>query len=219
MKTNISRLFIVGLAISAFVVTGCQQAPNSNSAYGRSFNSAKISYTIKGTSEGTAEYFFKDDKIYTRTKFTKIDANGENKSEENISIKNRDQVYELNANTKTGMQFSDPEYSILMKLPSDQAKQEKILKNIVSVSVSGEETSEIPKPIGKEIVAGQECDVYEVSFNTFCLWQGLVLKQTTKIENTADIERVATKIEINPQIDDSVFDVPSDFKIQKVELK
>lgn len=112
--------------------------------------------------------------------------------------------YVLNMASKTGEKFTD----------SDEDDGDNLDELDMSFYEASDEelAAQGVKKLGQEEVLGHNCTIYEIqsegeSVKTW-IWDGLMLKTESKEHSL-----VATKLEIDADIDSEMFEVPSDFKI------
>jgi hypothetical protein len=213
MSYQIFNRFKPVLLISSLLIllSGCQDT-SSNNIYGYDFNSARITYQISGSSSGSSTVIIKGEKkviknniVQTRPDGTKVEVN-------TYIIQNGDKQYTLDIKTNTGSIITNPLYAQLKALTSEQRK-DRLIKEIIQ---NKDETT--PKPETQEQIAGQKCDVYSGSITKTCLWQGIPLKTIASLPDYGiNTQTIATKIELNPTISDSEFDVPSDYQITAIK--
>lgn len=207
------KKFLLPIAASfALIVFGCAI---NNSAYQYPFTSAKIEYAISGTTEGKSTLLVKGDKSVREAHIVFHKPTGD-ENQNNLYIDAGEFVYSIDLDKKTGTMTSNPLYGMLTKV--DPARRQEFLKRIaVGLSPDDAAAREL-KVVGKETVAGQECEVYETGgFGQICLWNALPLKTSISIPDLGLTNNtVATSVEVNANIPDTAFEVPAGVEIRKV---
>ncbi len=202
---------LTGLAL---VMTGCS---TNNGTYQYPFKSAKIEYAISGTTEGKSVVTMKGDKSVREAHIVfHKPAGDENQS--NLYIDEGKYVYSIDLEKKTGTMTKNPLYEVLMG--TEPARRQELLKK-VAVGISPDESSSKElKVVGHETVAGKECDVYETGgFGQICLWNAIPLKTSISIPDLGlNNNTVATSIQIDLDVPDSVFEVPAGVTVQKINV-
>jgi outer membrane lipoprotein-sorting protein len=198
--------------LSTLFLSACQPAAQQNVS-GFDFNTAKISYKISGSSEGNSEVIIKGDKKVIKTNLVQTKIDGTKKQSKLYIIQDGEKVYTLNEDSKTGTVVKNPLYQELQKL-SPEMRRTRLIKEAIRVT---ESESELPKVEKQETIAGQACDVYKTGFTENCLWQAIPLKTVASlpdygIETTTE----ATKVEVNIDLADSLFKVPTDYNITEL---
>jgi hypothetical protein len=209
------KLFLI-LFVSTLVIAGCEAKQATTEAeqgvYGFPFNTAKIEYTLTGSAEGTRTLYIKGDKIANQVNVS--EKSGEKEIKRNIKTLELGSEYiTINLDDKTAVKTANYAYNELKKLPAD-ARQSQLIKLATGNAYPG---ATMPVKEGQKNIAGQTCDLYKMStFGTVCLWNGLPINSEIKIESEK-VESVstATKIELNVDIPDNVFQIPTDVKVQE----
>ena len=206
------RLAIL-LGLSTLIFSACQSVPNN--LYGYTFSTAKIEYTITGSSNGTSEVLIKGEKKKIHNQITQKKPDGTEQTTDTLLIQDADKLYTLNPQTKTGSLVTQPIYSDLQKLTPEERQQKMILEAIRDDRSPEEQQTNPPKPEKSESVAGQQCDLYVTNANLqTCLWQGVPLKAVASLpEYGIQTETTAISVVLNQDISDSEFDVPQDYQI------
>lgn len=194
MKKVILTAVICATALGA----GCSMTEDK--VYPYSFNTARIEYAAPGNTEATTIVTIKGDKQLFQT----------SGAQKTLMIIDKDKISYINLDSKTGTTSKNQNYNELKNLPKEQR-----MNYILGTSLGLKETKDgqdLPQPSSQKQIAGQTCDVYENSpLGTVCLWNGLPLEI---VPGTSGTGVTATKVEVNPEVQDSVFQVP-----QGVELK
>ncbi len=190
------------IVMGLFLVACTTTTPASEKVYPYSFNTLKIEYNVTGNQAGNITEYFKNDQTATTLVLEdkaqkKINVTILGLKEKNITFDNE---------TKKGTQSPNGLYDELKKMPME--KRMEYLLRLKTNSVK----STVPQIKEKRIIAGKECNLYELAPGTeVCLWEGYQLysKLTTQ---TMTLEQVATKIETNPELPDSLFEIPKDIQ-------
>jgi hypothetical protein len=208
---SLATLFL----LAALTFTGCQN--QGGNLYGYDFNSAKITYQISGSSTGSSDVLIKGEKKRIHNQITQTRPNGEVTQIDTILIQNGEKLYTLDPKTKTGSMVKQPFYFELQKLSPEQRRAKLILEAIRDNRTPEEQQKEPPKPEKTVDVAGQKCDLYVAPTLQTCLWQTIPLKAVASLPDYGiQTDTIATKVEINPTISDSEFDVPQDYQITEL---
>ena len=194
------------LILSAiFLLAGCQ---NTGNLYGYDFQDAKITYKITGSSTGTSEVLVKGEKKKIRNQITQKRLDGTTLDVDSLMIQNGEKLYTLDPKAKTGTLVKQPFYAELQKL-SPEKRQQTLVQEAIRDNRTPEE-----QPTGNLEVAGQKCDVYKNGILEICLWHAIPLKASSSLPDYGmQTDTIAEKIELNTNISDSEFDVPSDYQI------
>jgi hypothetical protein len=207
-----TSLLFVSVLAGTLALTGCQIFANNDNVYGYDFNTAKISYEISGSSTGTSEALVKGEKKVIKSDITQTKLDGTTAKINSYLIQDKDSVYTLSTDTKTGSLIKNPLYAKLKGMSVEDRRKELILEAIRQADNPDAEQN--LKPESTETVAGQTCEVYKNERTTVCLWQGIPLKAVASLpEYGIETTTIATKIELNQDIADSEFAVPSDYQI------
>lgn len=194
-------------------MAACQTS--TGNLYGYDFSTAKITYAISGTSNGSSEVLIKGEKKRIHNQISQKRPDGTVQNTNAIIIQDGDKLYTLSPDTKTGSQLKQPFYAELQKLTPEERKLKMILEGIRDDRSPEEQQTNPPKPEKTEDVAGQKCDLYTTANNLkTCLWQGIPLKASASLPDYGiQTETIATSIVLNQDISDSEFDVPKDYQI------
>ncbi|MGL5830840.1 MAG: hypothetical protein ACRCZE_01700 [Candidatus Altimarinota bacterium] len=208
-----TSLLFASVLISAFALTGCQFFNGSgNNVYGYDFSTAKITYEISGSSTGSSEALVKGEKKVIKSDINQTKLDGTTAQINSYLIQDGENVYTLSSDTKTGSLIKNPLYNKLKGMSVEDRKKELILEAIRQAD-NPDDTQNL-QPETTETVAGQTCEVYKNDRTTVCLWQGIPLKAVASLpEYGIETTTIATKIELNQDIADSEFAVPSDYQI------
>ena len=200
------------LILSAiFLLAGCQ---NTGNLYGYDFQDAKITYKITGSSTGTSEVLVKGEKKKIRNQITQKRLDGTTLDVDSLMIQNGEKLYTLDPKAKTGTLVKQPFYAELQKLSPEKRQQTLVQEAIRDNRTPEEQAKEPIKQTGNLEVAGQKCDVYKNGILEICLWHAIPLKASSSLPDYGmQTDTIAEKIELNTNISDSEFDVPSDYQI------
>jgi|GEM_PF-1563719 len=195
------------------VVSGCAQT--NGSLYQYPFNSAKIVYSINGTTEGTSTLTIKGDKSIRESHIIFHKPTGDEK-QDNLYIDDGKNVYSVDLAKKVGAMTPNPLYNILTAVDPSM-RQDTLTKLAVGMSPDQAATQQ-SQTLGKETVAGQECIDYDTGgFGQMCLWNSIPLKTNISIPDLGLTNNtIATSIQTNVDVADNAFDVPADITMQQV---
>ncbi|MCC6643460.1 hypothetical protein IT411_01815 [Candidatus Peregrinibacteria bacterium] len=209
-----SLTIILPVIFTLTFLAGCQDSQN---LYGYDFNTAKISYKITGSTEGSSEVLIKGEKKKIHNIFTKKRADGTTLDVDSLLIQNGEKLYTLDPKAKTGSVVKQPFYTELKNLSPEQRKTRLIQESIRDNRSPEEKEKDPVKSVDSWEIAGQKCDVYTNAITQTCLWQAIPLKSIASLpEYGLKTETVADKIELNTDISDSEFDIPSDYQITEL---
>jgi outer membrane lipoprotein-sorting protein len=210
------KKYLFLLLIISVMFAGCTAATtptgtNAGKVYPYSFDTAKIDMTMTGSTEGTRTIYIKGDKIANEIHATQKNGDQPNKMDIRILELGEDYI-QIDLNAKTAIKTKNTLYDEMEKIPAD-FRADYLIKQATGNQASG---GTMPVKKEQKVVAGQTCDLYPMqTFGEVCLWNGIAIYTTIKIPDQ-NIENTTTadKIEINPDIQDSVFAVPADVKVQ-----
>lgn len=208
-QQNIKTL---GLFIAVFTValSGCStQGTEKISPY--PFDTAKIEYELSGDITGTISVVIKGDQSSHETNATE-ESTGE--SIHNKLLDKGEYLYQIDIKTNQGQKAKNPIHEQLKALPQEE-RMAFLTKLAVGAGIEGDD----PKSVGEKAVAGETCKLYEVqNIGEICLWNGLPLYSSMSIpEAGIQSTNTAVSIQLNVDVPDSTFDVPSDANITEVE--
>ncbi len=180
---------------------------------GYDFDTARITYQISGTGEGSSEVLIKGDKKVIKTDVIMRREGQPDKPVSSYVIQDKANVYTLNKDEMKGTLIENPLYNELKKLSPDEVKK-RLIKEAVRGSV---EEGQEPTPVGQEEIAGQTCDVYEYGYTKSCLWQSIPLKTVVSLpEYDIETTTLATNVELNGDISDAEFEPPQEYQIIEI---
>jgi hypothetical protein len=206
-KNMNKKLLILSIAIFAVSLAGCSYFEQKVNPY--PFNSAKIELAQTGLVQGTTTIYFKDEKIMRETHGVKT-INGAQDKIDTLYISAGKNIYQVDLNTKTGIQSQNPAYEELQKMAP-----EKRLDYLKQTSLgAGALTGENAKPGQQKEIAGQKCDLYALQDGSeVCIWDGVVIYEKNNLGSELSSTITATKIETGIDIPDNKFDIPADIKL------
>ncbi len=209
---KMKKFLIPFVAGSFLVISGCAQ--NTNSIYQYPFNTAKISYTISGTTEGTSTVTIKGDKSVREAHIIFHKPTGDEK-QDNLYIDDGQYVYSVDLDKKQAAETPNPLYDILMKV--DPSQRQDFLKKIAVGEDPNNAATQQLQQLGTLTVAGQQCQMYDTGgFGQVCLWNGIPLKTSISIPDLGlNNSTVATSVQTDIDVPDSAFDVPAGIPVQK----
>lgn len=190
---------IIALSITGIVLlTGCDQAtPKNIKVY--EFDTAIVQYELTGTSEGSETLYIKGDNKSTERFAAQDGAESQTLDLELGAVK-----YSVNLQNNTVIKLDNEDYEALKNM-SKEEQEMFLVKNELGLAQSAEN----PQKIGEAIVAGQTCNIYNVSnIGTACIWNGIVLQKETTLLGVTN-SKIATEVKTNIQIPDERFDLPS----------
>ena len=207
---------ITTLVFTAAALTACSSTKEEKNIYNYPFDSAKITYKISGTATGESTVYIKGNNKLIKTTSIKKNLSGTQENKEEMIIERGEKITNINLKEKKGVEFESKIFNELKTLSPEQ-KKERLLKELLNTSSL--ENSVSYTPVGKETVQGKECDVYKTAFSEFCIWNNIPLKINNNIEAYGiKVETLATEIQENPTLDDSIFETPKDVEVKKVEI-
>lgn len=180
----------------------------SISEEGRSYDTAKIEYQWSGIVEGTEVFYAKGNK--RRSEINTVTKVSGGESRQNMLIINDGEyTYNIDLNSKLALKQDNP-YKEEIKTKTPEELQ--LLRKKLALYLK--ETDTIPAAVGKEQVAGKDCDLYDLGNSTKkCLWEEQVLK-TELIIDSGKASQVAQKIEVDQELDDSLFTLPEGITVE-----
>lgn len=207
----IGSFCLVGLALSACQAETTQ--PVEEKVYPYGFDTAKITYEMKGTVNGQKTVYYKGNKSSTETHASRMNAGVEEKTDM-LTIDSGEFIYQIDLNTMSGTSGKNPVYTELKSL-SGAARAEYLIKMAVGGPVG---STQQPVPKEQKEIAKQKCGFYTVSgLGEVCLWNGIPLY--TKIQlPEAGIDSIieAASVEVNLEVSDQKFIIPNGIKMQDV---
>jgi hypothetical protein len=165
------------------------------------FKSLWIEYKIEGEHQSGRETFIQKEKKTSRETHIITKVLYQQYEEHNLEIDDGDFFYCINLIDKTGI-----------KIPSINKLKEQMVESNPHLYKTGQ----LPSPLhvtpskGKlektEMVQGKECAVYVSNRQVLYIWQDLILKQ--EWEMVGKSTKAATKLELNANVSDSIFEIP-----------
>lgn len=215
------HFFTLALPTLLLVFSGCVTTPADDTTPGadttatvrpHSFNTAKIVYDLQGSMTGTTTVVLSGDRGVheTHAKVTRTEPDGTTSTEQvdTLIIDEGPTIYKIDLNTKKGQKIKNEVYAELSGMTQNEEK----LIYLARLATSSRDPQ--PDPIKTANYAGYECDLYATSNGgEVCLWSGIPLYSTLEvpsqnISNTME----AISVELNGDIPNSIFDVPSDIE-------
>lgn len=170
-----------------------------------------IEYKYEGSMKGKETLYF-DDYGTKEVKFTESEMTmmGMTQKTNAITIMDKDWVYSINLDTKTGTKMKNPAKEIFESLKNDEKKIQKFGEEMM-IQFGG-------KRIGNEKVLGKDCEVWEIAqFGTKSyVWNYIPLKSTTEMMGMK-INIIATKIDTEAKIPADKFKIPAGIKLQEID--
>lgn len=212
MFRKISTLTLATVITSLFLVS-CQSAgqpQEEEKVYSYPFNTAKITYEIKGDMQGTKTVFIKGNQSSTEVHKTK-NLSGVLQNTDTLTIDTGEYIYQIDLQTKTGTGSKNPVYEQLKVLPAS-ARAAFLTKLAIGVVDNGK----VPAPKEQKDIAGQKCDLYSIAgFGDVCLWNGIPLYTSVQLPQAGmATTETATNIELNLDVSDQKFALPNGIKMQ-----
>lgn len=199
-------VFIVCIRFAAYVTyaDGPKRYPKVKSGI--------IKYNVTGMNEGTEVVYFDNwGEREARYSNTSINMMGVIRKNNTLTIMtdNGKWIYNIDLDKKTGTKMKNPTFDKLA------GKSEKELEDLTE-KMLGKMGA---KKTGTEKVAGKTCDVWEsqsVKTKT-CIWNDITLKSEAGIGKMS-MNLVATEVKEGVSIPDEKFQIPSDVKIQELDM-
>lgn len=187
------------------VVSGCASA--NNSLYQYPFSSAKIAYSITGTTDGTSTVTMKGDRSVREAHVVFHKSTGDEK-QDNLYIDDGQFVYSIDLDKNIGTKMKNPLYDLLMQV-DPAGRQDYLTKISIGDDPTNASTQQL-QPVGNYSVAGQQCQIYETgTYGQVCLWNSIPLKSTFVISDLLKEDTVATSVQTDVDVPDSAFDIPA----------
>jgi len=199
MKKSIFSVLTILFAITCFAQTN--EKPYS-------FKSAYVEYTIEGNTVGKQVLYIDEwgwNRSETTQSVTKMLGQKTETNERKVTFKL--DTYQWTPGQKTGSKVHN---TILEEMLADPNFDMLEFSKKTMESLGFEKT-------GTETVNGKPCDIWNGMGSTFWLWNDIAVKTQVKIFGTKYI-MTATKIELNPSIPSSEFQIPTDIKFTETSL-
>jgi hypothetical protein len=159
------------------------------------FTSAKVEYTFEGSEDGS-RIFYVEMGGYKTADYKTVKERKNNKKTAQILIGS--EMISVDFENKSAVKMHNPAAYLLANPNRDWVETgENMLVNL------GYEK------IDKESIAGKKCDIWKQGRHKIWVWDGLTLKS----EHGKNIE-TATKIEIDVDVDEEIFNAPEGFDLQ-----
>lgn len=193
MKKLISLSAFIGLLF----VAGCtDNYPQDLQVY--SFDTAVIQFDLSGNAVGDETLYIRGDQRALHRFVTRAGV------EENM--------FELDLGSES--YIADLQKMTAVKIKSDDYEELKAMSKedqsiyLIKKELGLKANVELGTSLSKKTVAGQQCDVYQLSnIGTACVWNGVVLEKEVKILDTVS-KKVAVSIETNVEIPSERFELP-----------
>ena len=213
MKKNYLPVF----AAAAIFLSGCGSTVDSGNIHSYPFKTAKIEYSISGTTEGKSVVYIKGDQYMRESHIVFHKATGDEK-QNNIYMDDLKNIYSINLDQKTGSGYANPLGEILKTVPPE--KREQVLNNIAAGLAPDAAATQTLNPSGTMTVAGQQCDVYQRGdLGEICLWHTIPLKTAVSIPDFGlSNSTVAVSIQTDIDLPDNVFEVPAGINLIKIDI-
>lgn len=193
---KLSVLFLGIVTASALVFTGCTQEEQALKVY--PFDTAIIQYQIAGAAEGDETLYIKGDKKAAIRFVTQDD-----EEKQTMDLDLGAEGYRVNLNDNTAVKFANDYYESLKGMDKDG--QEMFL---VRQELGLKESAENPTKVGEAKIAGQVCNIYDVSnVGSVCMWNGIPLQKQINILGVVN-SKTAVNIQTDVEIGDDRFDLP-----------
>lgn len=208
-------ILVFSVMLTALFFTGCQN--NTGDIYGYDFETARITYDISGSSQGTSDVIIKGNKKFIHNQITQNRPNGEVIEMDTIFVQDGPTLYTLDAKSKSGSRVKTTFYDELSSL-SPTERRARIVGDALRDNRDAKEQIQDPlTPEKTDTIAGQTCDVYRNKNIETCLWQGIPLRTVASLpEYAIQTTTVASKVELNQPISDSEFEVPQGYQITEL---
>lgn len=204
---------VLGLAVAVFTLAlaGCSEQ-KSEKVHPYPFDTARIEYELSGDITGNISVVIKGDQSSHETHATEQSTPGTTIN--NKLLDKGEYLYQINLDTNQGQKAKNPIYEQLKALP-----QEERMGFLTKLAVGAGADGEDPKPVGEKVIAGETCNLYEVrNIGEICLWNGIPLYSSMNIpEAGIQSTNTAVSLQLNVNVPDSTFEVPSDATITEVE--
>jgi len=203
------KIIIISGTLAFLVLAGCQAARQEEKLYPYPYDTAKITYEIKGSVEGSKTTFLKGNKSSVEIHQSRK-TSGAVENLDSLIIDAGEFIYQVDLDTKTGTINKNPVYQELKKIAA--AQRQEFLEKLATGTVGENNTK--PNPKEQKEIAGQKCDLYAIEgFGEVCLWYGIPVYSRVEISGVS-ITETATRIETNIEIADQKFILPDGIKMQ-----
>lgn len=200
------KLLKIAPLLALLLLTGCFGPKTTNE--GRSYDTAKIDYQWRGTIVGTETFYAKGNKRRSEIN-TVTTVDGKETRQNMLIINDGEYIYKIDLNTKLALKEASP---FKEELKSKSPEELKDLRKKMALYLK--ESDDLPKPTGKAHLAGKDCDIYTLGNNTTkCLWEEQVLKTELVVDSGKTIQEAA-KVQVDMDLDDSLFTLPGDVTVQ-----
>jgi major membrane immunogen (membrane-anchored lipoprotein) len=197
MKKTSSLIIVTVFVVSTFLLAGCGEA-NSSKLSVYPFKTAVIQYELNGGTVGDQTLFIKGDQKALHKFITTV---GQESSTFELSLGNEKYIADLDK--KTAVKTVDADYQAMLSLSAEG--QEKYL---IKKSLGLKENMELSEPVATSMIAGQQCDIYEIqNVGTACIWNGIVLQNEITLAGVTN-KITAVKVDIDVEIPAERFELP-----------
>lgn len=201
-----NKLLKIAPLIGMLLLTGCFGPKTTDE--GRSYDTAKINYQWRGNIVGTEDFYAKGNKRRSEI-HTVTTVDGKETKQDMLIINDGEYIYKIDLNSKLALKESNP---FKEELKTKSPEELKSLRKKMALYLN--ESDELPKPTGKAHLAGKDCDIYTLGNSTTkCLWDEQVLKTELVVDSGKTIQE-ATKVQVEMDLDDSLFTLPEDVTVQ-----
>ncbi|EKD28210.1 MAG: hypothetical protein ACD_79C00386G0003 [uncultured bacterium] len=169
------------------------------------YEQLSINYTINGENQKGYENFIQKSGKTLREKFIETKILSNSFKEHTLEIDDGECFYRINLLNKTGI-----------KLPSlNKLKKNMIQKNPQLFKNSNYDPFQITPSKGKlkikENILGKDCDGFLINNKVVFIWNNIILKESWEIFGTTI--KIAEKLILDEEINDSVFNIPKGIKL------
>lgn len=198
MKKILSLIIIASLSAGAFLLTGCDESyPSQLSVY--PFKTAVIQYELTGGTQGDQSVFIRGDQKAVQTSITTP-----GQESENFELYLGAEKYIADLDKMTAVKTTDNNYEKMLSLSADEQEAYMIKKNL-----GLKESATLPQPITTSMVAGQQCDVYEIpNVGTACMWHGIPLQKEITLAGITN-KSIAVNVQVDAEIPSERFELPA----------
>ncbi|MFC1810011.1 hypothetical protein ACFLZH_00775 [Patescibacteria group bacterium] len=190
----------ITLIIALIFFTGCLPADYPTEIAVYDFNTAVIQYELTGQEEGDMTVYLRGDQqaTYKTTQAGNI-----------LEINLGDKIYSVDMDKATAVELPTTFYESL-KAMSAEDQELAIVKKALGIKDAATD----PEAITKKVVAGQQCDVYNIpNIGVACIWNGIVIEKEITMLGLTN-KTVAVSIQTNVDIPPERFEVPANVIVQ-----
>jgi hypothetical protein len=184
--------------ISLFVLSGCGET-YSGELEVYDFDTLIVQYELNGATQGDETLYIRGDESALYSFVTRVE-----QEESKLELYLGETKYIANMLKMTAIDGENKDYIAMQDMMKDE--QEAYL---VRKALGLDMDIDIPASTISKEIAGQMCDIYEVSnIGEACIWKGIVLEKTISMAGVTDT-KTATSIEIDAAIDGAKLQLPS----------